>query len=654
MDLSLEEKIKLLVGDPKDAFKTNSLGGKIYAIKMGDGPNGPHFPKSFTWLPSINSLACSWDKELVKEYADVIADECIINDLDILLGPAINIKRLPTCGRNFEYFSEDPLITGELAKQYISSLQDRGVGTCIKHFALNNREDNRLYVDVKADKRAIREIYTKGFEIALEAKPVSLMCSYNSVNGQWAAENEYLLKELLRDTFHYNGVIVSDWGAVHDRANSLKATLDLEMPFMEFRDSYESLKNGLKEGLYTENDINQSVERIQKLISIVNENKNKRIIQYTKEERHNIATKVAEEGVVLLKNEDNILPLQNKPIQISVFGGHSIEPELGGGGSGNLGNDARTPFKEEFRVKQESLSDLLQKKLNNATIHFNEAYNYQEGFGSRYQTNLGGIKRLATLSDVCIAYLSTNRCIECEGYDRESLDLPKGQLDMLETILKYNKNVIVIITGSALNTSSFKDKVKAILYTGFGGEGINEGLSNILVGKVNPSGKLIETFVSSVDVNPYLNKGNRIEEEIYEDSIYVGYRLYEKENIKVDYPFGYGLSYTTFEYSNLKIDGFNISFTITNTGDIDGKEAYQLYIRPINPKVERPIKELKEFGKIYLKSQQKADISLKLNDLSLAYFDEKSNDWKVDKGQYEIMIGSSSQDIKLKEILTIK
>ena len=308
LDLTLEEKIKLLVGSSDgDAMRTESLNGKVYSIYMNDGPIGPHQSKPLLWLPSITSLSCTWNKDLVVKYVDALSDICVLNNVDMLLGPSLNIKRLATCGRNFEYFSEDPYLAGELAKTYVSTLQNRGIAATVKHFCCNNREEYRLYCSSNLSQRALREIYTKAFEMVCEIKPWAIMCSYNGVNGTSVAENKTILKDLLRDTFQYENLIVSDWGAVRNRALALKATLDLQMPY-QGEQSYELLRQGLKDGLITEEDINASIRRIEELIKKINDNKPNRKIKYTDEERHNIAIETCEEGIVLLKNENNILP----------------------------------------------------------------------------------------------------------------------------------------------------------------------------------------------------------------------------------------------------------------------------------------------------------------------------------------------------------
>ena len=653
LDLTLEEKIKLLVGSSDgDYMYSEGLNGKVHRIYMNDGPIGPHQAKPLLWLPSITSLASTWNKEIVIKYVDALADICITNDVEMLLGPAINIKRLATCGRNFEYFSEDPYLTGELAKTYVTTLQDRGVGATVKHFCCNNREDYRLYCSSNVSLRALREIYTKAFEKVCEVKPWAIMCSYNGVNGTSVAENKYILKDLLRDQIHHQNLIVSDWGAVRNRALALKATLDLQMPYQN-DEPYESLRKGLKDGIITEDDINASIKRLEELLNKIEKSKSIRAVKYSDEQRHKIAVETCEEGIVLLKNHDNILPL-GKNQNILVVGEHAEDPELGGGGSCNLGDDPALPFDERFAVKQESLVKLLKEHFGDSNVDYVCGYHCYKGFGNQYGHLHGpSYLRKAKDADVIVMVVGTNRTIECEGFDRENLDLPKVQEEVLERIIKLNKNIVVVVeAGGVINTSKFRNKVNGIIYSGFGGEAMNEALFNVLVGKTNPSGKLAETFIDSLDVNPYVQVRGDIENEDYNDDIFVGYRLYDTRNIPVAYSFGYGLSYTNFEYKNLKIEdkgNFNylISFDITNTGNMDGKEISQLYVSAVDGKIDRPKKELKGFSKVFLKVGETKNIQIEINHDAFTYFDELANDWKIPSGTYKIQIGKSCADIIL-------
>ena len=654
--LSLEEKIKLLSGSENDEQHTEGLNGKAYSLSLQDGPIGPHYAEPLLWMPSITCLTSTWNQDIVEQYVDAISDICVLNDVDVLLGPSVNIKRNPLCGRNFEYISEDPLLTGEIAKTYIKTLQNRGISCTMKHYLANNREYARFQCSSDMDERTLREIYTKAFEIAIEADPWAIMCSYNRVNGELVSQNKHVLKEVLRDELHYKNLIMSDWGAVHSRPLALKASLDLEMPHPAWHDTYELTRNALKDGSITEKDIDVSVKRIEEWTNKILSAKETRFIKHNNEERHEIAVKTLLEGAVLLKNDDNILPIKNGQ-RIGVFGEHSEIPELGGGGSNNLGDNPYGEFDTRFRIKQKGLASLLKEKLDKSRIEYQCGYQYKLGFGGHYNIFFYDCERIAKESDVSIIVVGTNRCLECEGYDRETLKLDSIQIDVIKEISKFTKNLIVVIeSGGVIDVSDFVNDAKAILYVPFGGEATNEGLAKLLTGEVNPSGKLTESFVEDTSVNPFLHKRD-LNHDIYDDRIYVGYRLYETKGIKINYPFGYGLSYTKFKYDNLKIDkiddGFVVSYDITNIGDVAGKEISEVYIDGRNAFEDRPAKELIGFQKTLLNPGEKKTITLSFKNKSLAYFDDKENVWRVNQGIYRIMIGASASDIWLEGSIKI-
>ena len=654
-DLTLEEKIKLLVGSEEVYMNTASLGGKVYSIKTSDGPSGPHFSKPLLWLPSITSLCSTWNIDIVRDYVDALSDICVINEVDMLLGPAVNIKRLATCGRNFEYFSEDPFLTGIMAREYVRTLQNRGIGATVKHYCCNNREYARLYASSNLSVRALREIYTKSFEMICEAKPWSIMCSYNAYNGIYLAENKYLLTDVLRNELHFDGLIMSDWGAVHDLGKAIKAGLDLAMPYQGVEHS-EEVKKALINNEISEKVINRALENLETLINKIQLNKKNRFVKFNDKQRHEIAVKTVEEGIVLLKNEDNILPLQ-KNKRVLIVGEQQEFPELNGGGSCNLADDPEMPFDKDYDIKLASVDKLLSEYRNDLDISYVAGYHCYKGFGLRYG-NLHSpvVTKRAKEYDVAIVFVGTNRALECEGFDREDLNIPKIQLDVLNEVINNNKNVIVVIeAGSVINVSSFEDKVKAIVYTGFGGEGINEALAKVLSGEVSPSGKLIESFISSIDDNPYLKGSENFANDDYKDDILVGYRLYEKAGIKVNYPFGHGLSYSSFIYDNLFVKEDNgqikVQFSIKNNGQVKAKEVAQLYIHLANGKVEHPVKELKGFQKVELNPNEERMITINLPQTELRYFDENKNSWAYDDAQVELLVGSSSSDIRLRKVL---
>ena len=654
-DLTLNEKVELLVGSKQVFMNTASLGGKVYSITTSDGPIGPHFSKPLLWLPSITTLCSSWDIDLVKDYVDALSDVCVLNNVDLLLAPAINIKRLPTCGRNFEYFSEDPFLTGVMAKEYVSALQNRGIGATVKHFCLNNREYARLYTSSNVDVRTLREIYTKAFEMVCEVKPWSIMCSYNGYNGTFVSECKYLLTDVLRNELHFDGLLMSDWGAVHDLAKSIKAGLDLAMPYQS-DEAYESVKKAIKTGEISEIDIDRALEKLEKTIEKINLAKPYRHTKFSDDERHQIAVRTVEEGTVLLKNEDNILPLQ-KGKKVLIVGEQQEFPELSGGGSCNLADDPEVSPNKDFDIKLTPVDKLLKEARSDLDISYVAGYHCFKGFGLRYgNLHSSVVTKRAKEYEIVIVFVGTNRVLECEGFDRENLELPKIQLDVLNEVIRNNKNVVVVIeAGGVVDVSSFKDKVKAILYTGFGGEGINEALAKVLSGEVSPSGKLVESFISSIDDNPYLKDSENLENDDYKDGIYVGYRLYDKENIKVNYPFGHGLSYSSFVYDNLEVkneeENIQVSFSIKNTGLVKAKEVPQVYVHREGGQVDRPYKELKGFEKVELNPQEEKKVTIVIPNKELCYFNENKNSWTDDDSSVELLIGSSSKDIRLRKIL---
>ena len=658
--LPLEEKIKLLVGKKDTNMFTEDLNGKVHSVSMSDGPTGPHYPNPLLWLPSITALANSWNPDLVEKYVNALSDICVLNNCDMLLGPSVNIKKNPLCGRNFEYFSEDPFLTGMLASRYVNTLQNRGISACVKHFAANNREYARLTCSSDMDLRTLREIYTKQFEMIInEANPWAIMCSYNQINGEFVSENKFVLDDVLRKKLHYENVIVSDWGAVHDRGKSLEATLDLEMPYPAWTDPFEAIKNALKEGKITEENIDRSLTRISGLIDRILEAKNNRFVIYDDVIRHQIAVETCLEGAVLLKNEDDILPLKNDK-KIAVVGWHAIYPELNGGGSCNLGDDPFGDFDKSFNVAQVSVPDLLKEKLPNSEIEYVDGYQCHFGFGYHYRI-FGNISvdNIVKKSDITLIFVGTNRTIECEGYDRENLNLDSMQLDVIKQITKITNNVVVVIeAGGVIDTSSFENDVKGIIYMPFGGEATNEAITDLLVGKVSPSGKLTESFINDISINPYIHERDMYNEK-YDDRVFVGYRLYETKNIKVNYPFGFGLSYTKFEYKNLAIrelgnNEFEVSFDVSNIGNFKGKEISQIYINGSKVFADRPIKELVGFAKSELDVRETKKVTIKLDKKSFAYFDEKKNDWYTPTGEYLIYVGASVKDIKLQGKVIIK
>lgn len=646
-NLTLDEKIELLMG--KNTWETYDADGKLDTAFLADGPSGlrmndvskplpyPTFPA--TSMPTLSCLANSWDTELARLDGATIADDCIERGADVLLAPGVNIKRTPLCGRNFEYFSEDPLLAGELAKAFIEGVQSKGIGTSLKHFAANNREYNRHSQSSEVDERTLREIYLPAFEKALEAKPWTVMCSYNRINGIWASENKWLLKEILRGEFGFDGLIVSDWGATHNAWRTLKASLDLTMPTR--KENRAELRGALEAGIITEAEIDERAEKVLELVRKARAAEKE--VTTTKEDRHKIAVKLAQESLVLLKNEDDILPLKSD--KILVDGLYRNAAVMGGGGSSFVVSD----------YKQRPLGDELRDRIKGAEVFSTKAV-LDSAESVIYPEK---IYEAAYSADTVILCMGTDRRIESEGRDRAEIRLPRTQEDIIMRTAEANKNLIVVLeAGSAIDVSPWIDKVKAVLFAGFSGEGGNEAIADVLTGRVCPSGKLSETFPLSLEDTPTKNSFGNGSYERYEEGVFVGYRYYDAKALDVAFPFGHGLSYAEFEYSDLETNktgdtDFEVSFTVKNLSDIDAKEICQLYVRDPFSYVSRPDKELRGFAKIELKAGESKRVTLSLNKRAFAYYSVPMKCWHVENGDFEILVGSSSRDVRLKKRIKI-
>ena len=638
--LCIEQKLKLLTG--ANLWQNYDVDGKLYQVRMADGPNGLRKsdfddanPEDETAFPSLAVAGASWDRDIIREMADAIADEAIEEKIDLVLGPGINIKRSPYCGRNFEYISEDPYFSGEMGKVYIESMQKRGIGTSLKHFAVNNSEWDRCYQSSEVSERAMQEIYLAGFKKAVEAEPWTIMCSYNPVNGVYSAENRKLLKNTLRDKFGYKNVIVSDWGAVKNSYKSLKASLDMRMPYHE--DGYNELKSAYDKGLITDSEIDESAERVIALAEKAQNAKKLHEVRYTREERHQKAVEIAQNGMVLLKNEDNILPLKSGKIVVS--GAYTKNPPLAGNGAAMV----KTAF------KQTELSTLLADSLKGAEIEYVDVMN---GYRLR-AIRMRHLIEKAYGADVTIIAVGNTNVEEGESWDRENIKIcPLDEKMILETAQKCDNVVVLLYTGSSIDCSSWIDSVKACLWVGFSGEGVNEAINNILTGKVNPSGKLTETFPIEENVYPESNEGNGFVTK-YTDDVFVGYRMYDTYgNGEVCFPFGHGLSYSKFEYSDLEIKknsetDYELYFKVKNLSDIDGAEVCQVYVKDVVSMVLRPEKELKGFDKVFLKAGEQKTVKITLDSSSFAYWSDPLDSFYVENGDFEILVGASSRDIKL-------
>ncbi len=652
-DFTIEEKMRLICG--RDWWSLSDANGKLPHLYMTDGPCGMRHRvqkeengerkhvtvNDTTQFPAPVVIANSWDVDVARLTGAAIADECIDKGRDVLLAPGLNIKRTPLCGRNFEYFSEDPYLAGQMGKAYVEGVQSKGVGACIKHFCANNREYERHHQSSEVDERTLREIYLPAFETAMEAKPWSVMCAYNPVNGVYASENSYLLNDVLRDDFGFDGIVISDWYAVRHSARAAKAGLDLEMPYRE--KAYNEVKEAYDSGWLKEEEIDVLVERILKFIEKKEEADSIKKSTMTADDRHKIAVDAALAGAVLLKNEDNILPLKGGKILVTGLG-HDAPPA--GGGSSFV----------EPATKPLSLSSQIADRLGEKAevVTDNSIFRYS---GKMVRGN--HVPLIAYDADTVVFAIGTDKTIEYEECDRTTLKLSQAAEEMLIAASKVNKNTIVVLNaGSAVDMSAWVDKVKAVLYVGFSGEGGYEAVADLLTGIVSPSGKLTETFPISLEDTPTgAYRGDGFVDR-YSEGIFVGYRYYDTFEKAVQYPFGHGLSYADFEYLDLEISKhgeteYDVSFTVSNTSNICAKEIAQVYIKDVFSSVARPEKELKAFTKIELAPGEKKRVTVKLDSRSFAFYNVSLHKWYVENGAYEVLVGASSRDIRLKKRIDI-
>ena len=655
-EMTLEEKCSLLSG--ADFWHTKAverLG--IPATMVSDGPHGlrkqdekaDHLGVNESikavCFPAASATAASFDREVVRKIGEGVGDACQHENLSVILGPAVNIKRSPLCGRNFEYFSEDPYLTGELAASLIEGVQSRNVGTSIKHFAANSQEHRRMSSDAVVDERTLREIYLPAFERAVKkAQPWTVMCSYNKVNGEYASQNRWLLTDVLRNEWGFEGYVMSDWGAVSDRVKGVHAGLDLEMPASGGTNDARVVA-AVREGRLDEKDVDTCVRRILTIVDRYQKNR-KPETEWDKEKQHALARDLAAECMVLLKNEDAVLPFA-KEEKVAVIGQFAKKPRYQGGGSSHINS---------FKV--ESLLDALEGM---------SGITYAQGYGivgeEPDEALIAEAVEAAKAADKAVIVAGLPDSFESEGYDRTHMRMPKCQNELICRVAAANPNTVVVLYNGSPVEMPWADCVKGIIEAYLGGQAVGGATKAVLYGEKNPCGRLPESFPYQLEDNPsFLSYGGEGNTAVYSEGVFVGYRYYDKKKMAVRYPFGYGLSYTTFAYSNLCVSAKSMDDTekvkvtvdVTNTGNRAGKEVVQLYVRNAPASVFRPVRELKGIEKVELAPGETKTVSFTLCKRAFAYWHAQLQDWMVETGTFGIEIARSSRDIVLCQDIEVR
>ncbi|WP_418789190.1 glycoside hydrolase family 3 C-terminal domain-containing protein [Paenibacillus agilis] len=647
--MTLEEKASLMSG--ANFWNTKAVERlNIPSIMLTDGPHGLrkqggkadhlglHKSLPATCFPTAATLANSWDRQLIYDVGQTIGKEAASEKVSVLLGPGLNIKRNPLCGRNFEYFSEDPYLTGEMASEMVKGIQSNGISACPKHFAVNSQEHMRMTIDEVVDERSLRELYLEGFRRVVEkGQPKSIMTSYNKVNGTFANENTYLLQDILYGEWGFDGVVVTDWGGNNDRVAGLKAGNQLEMPSTNGITDREIVQAVQSKELAVE-VLDEAVDRLLKLVFATRQD-NQGMPNVNYEEHHNKAVEAAKRSIVLLKNDDSMLPLSQEK-KVAVIGDFAKNPRYQGAGS-SLINPAKLPNAVDV-LGSSGLSIV----------------GYAKGFkrmGGKDDRLVREAVSLAEQADTILLFLGLDEGSEAEGVDRSHLGLRDNQLTLLHALTKVNSNIVVILAGGGAIEMPFVQDVKAIIHTYLSGQGSAEALASVLKGEHNPSGKLSETFpIAYGDVSsaPYYPGKEATAEHI--EGIFIGYRYFDTVEKPVLFPFGYGLSYTTFAYSDLTADQHQASFTLTNTGAVAGEEVAQLYIQKRDSSIFRAKRELKGFEKVFLEPGESKRVTIMLEKRDFSYYNPTIQDWVVEPGAYDIQIGSSIQSIHLHEEITLE
>lgn len=650
--LTFEDKLSLVTG--KGPWHTNDCNGKLRSIRLSDGPHGLRIPENeetgtnnmslkATCFPTASAMACSWNTDSIHKMAEAIAKEAIACNVGVVLGCGINIKRSPLCGRNFEYFSEDPFLTGVMATSYIQAMESMHVGTSLKHFACNNQEKRRQTANSEIDERALREIYLSAFEMVIHnARPATVMASYNRINGEYACTNYRLLTDILRKEWGYKGTVISDWGAVTDLPRCIQAGLDLEMPDSQGL-HLASLRHSLEQGILTEESFNRAVNNVVKLAETYSHEDKQTACNY--DDHKDLAKELELESAVLLKN-DGMLPV-NTDRKILILGDMAESVRFQGGGSSHI-NPTHIP--DILHALTECGYDYIYAKGYKASEDLPDAELEQEAL--TYARSGLPVLIFGGLPDR----------YEGEGFDRTSLSLPANQIHLIESLYEVNKDLAFIsFTGSPVDYS-FEDKVKAILQMYLGGQSVDQACADLLSGRSCPCGKLAESYPYALEDVPSYNYFGKASDDVeYRESIFTGYRYYDTYNIPVRYTFGHGLSYTTFRYSDLVInkeiysDGdLTVRLKVANTGNVTGSEIVQIYVGNPDCNYLRPSKELRGFTKVSLGPGEIKDVCITLNKRSFSIYDADNGEFIVPSGTYTIMAASSLKDIRLSADITVQ
>ncbi|WP_294781264.1 glycoside hydrolase family 3 C-terminal domain-containing protein [uncultured Gemmiger sp.] len=641
--LNLEQKCALLSGDTVFTTRGYKNAG-VPSITLSDGPNGVRKQAgaadhlglnpsvSATCFPTAATVACSWDPALGEEIGRAMGEEAAAQEVAVLLGPGLNTKRSPLCGRNFEYFSEDPYLSGKMAAAYVRGIQSEGISACPKHFAVNSQELRRMASDSVVDERTLRELYLTGFEIVVkEAHPKALMSSYNLINGIYANENAHLLQDILREEWGFDGAVVTDWGGSNDHALGVKNGSTLEMP-APGGDAVRELLAAVRSGKITEADVDARLDELLTLVLDTHAAVERHSRSFDADAHHALARRAAGESVVLLKNDDALLPLA-EGTRVAVIGDFAETPRYQGAGSSAVNS-----------IKVDTFLDCL----NDSGLH---SVGFAPGFdrqGKPDAAKQAEAVALAAKADAVLLCLGLDEIKESEGLDRADMKLADNQIELLQAVREANPNTVVIVNAGASLETPWLAHCKALVYGALGGQAGAGAMVDVLTGKINPGGKLAETWANAYADTPardhFAGPGRTVQ---YREGLYVGYRYYQTAGVPVAFPFGHGLSYTQFAYSDLHADAHSAALTVTNTGDRAGAEIVQLYVAKPNAEIFRPAQELKAFAKVQLAAGESKTVTLTLDDKAFRYWNTRTDSWEVEDGTYELRVGASSADIRL-------